>query len=239
MEIIKILVAPIAVALVSWLIKDYLFAQHKAKQDLLRTEWQRRLTTFWSPLFLWSGLILFPKYDDGKGRERAIAELTNALAGNAHLLPSAHYHVIMSLIEKATVLPDKEIDMEDVATTRAFIYRQIEILNYLLYKRDNSFDPLSNTAFIGPPLALLKAIANATLHLFTWGALVGFFYFGYYLFNKDQLLWLGVYSLVLALPLWVEAERSIEMRREAVDHRIIQSRYGLLALLRWCKRRWL
>lgn len=239
MEIVKTLVAPIAVALISWLIKDYLFAQHKAKQDLLRTEWQRRLTTFWSPLFLWSGLILFPKYDDGKNIEKAIAELTSALAGNAHLLPKNHYHVIVSLIEKATVLPNREISLDEVNKTRAYIYRQIEILNYLLYKRDNGFDPLSNTAFFAPPLALLKAIANATLHFVTWGALVGFFYLGYYLFREDHFFWLVAYSFVLAFPLWVDAERSIEMRREAVDHRIIRNRYGLLALLRWCKRRWM
>lgn len=239
MEFIKILVAPIVVALISWLIKDYLFAQYKAKQELLRAEWQRRLSTFWSPLFLWSGLVLFPKYDDGKNTEKAITELTNALASNAHLLPLEHYHVIMSLIEKSTVLPNKEISMTDVSTTRAFIYRQIEILNYLLYKRDNSFDPLSNTAFIGPPLAVLKAVASATLHLVTWCVLAGFFYFGYYLFKEDQIFWLVVYSLALVLPLWMDAERSIEMRREAVDHRIIRNKYGLLALLRWCKRRWM
>jgi hypothetical protein len=234
-EIIKIVVAPILVALVSWLIKDYLFAQQKAKQELLRAEWQKRLTTFWSPLFLWSGMILFPKYGDGKNIERAISELTSALAGNAHLLPRKHYFVIMSLIEKATVLPNKALDLKVINDTRAYIYRQIEILNYLLYRRDSSFDPLANTAFVGPPLALLRATANATIHLVTWGLLAGFFYLGYYLFSEGYTVGLIIYSWVLVLPLWADAERRIEIRKEAVDHRIVRNRYGLLAALRWLK----
>jgi hypothetical protein len=236
MEIVKVLVAPILVALVSWLIKDYIFAQQKAKQELLRTEWQKRLTSFWSPLYLWSGLILFPKYDEGKNIDKAVSELTTALAGNAHLLPKKHYYVIISLIEKATVLPNKALDMAVVNDTRAYIYRQIEILNYLLYKRDNSFDPLTNTAFLGTPLTLLRTIANVIIHLSIWGLLAGFVYMGYYFFKEDQVLWLVLYSLVLALPLWADAERRIEMRREAVDHRIARNRYGLLAILRWCKK---
>jgi hypothetical protein len=141
LEIFKILVAPILVALVSWLIKDYVFAQQKAKQEMLRAEWLKRLTTFWSPLFLWSGMILFPKDSDGKNVEKAVEELTSALASNAHLLPKQHFHVVMSLIEKATVLPNKKLDLNDVKETRAYIYRQIEVLNYLLFKRDNSFEP--------------------------------------------------------------------------------------------------
>lgn len=237
MELIKILVAPILVALISWLIKDYLFAQQKAKQELLRAEWQKRLTTFWSPLYLWSGMILFGKYGDGKNIEKAVSELTTVLAGNAHLLPKKHYFVIISLIEKATVLPNKSLDLRDVSNTRAYIYRQIEMLNYLLYKRDNSFDPLTNTAFIGPPLALIKAAANVTLHLLAWGLLLGFVYLGYYLFSEGLIFLLAVYSFVLLLPLWVDAERNIEIRREAVDHRVVRNSYGLLAALRWCKRK--
>ena len=237
MELIKDLVAPILVALISWLIKDYLFAQQKAKQELLRAEWQKRLTAFWSPLFLWSGMILFGKYGDGKNIEKAVSELTNVLAGNAHLLPKKHYFVVMSLIEKATVLPNKSLDLKNVGETRAYIYRQIEMLNYLLYKRDNSFDPLTNTAFVGPPLALMKAAANITLHVIAWAGLLGFLYLGYYLFSEGQFFWLTIYSLVLVLPMWADAERNIEIRREAVDHRIVRSRYGLLATLRWCKRK--
>lgn len=236
MELIKVLVAPILVTLISWLIKDYLFAQQKAKQNLLRAEWEKRLTTFWSPLFLWSGMILFDKYGDGKNIEKSVSELTAVLAGNAHLLPRKHYFVIISLIEKATVLPNKSLNLKDVNNTRAYIYRQIEILNYLLYKRDSSFDPLTSTAFIGLPLALIKVAANATLHLLAWGLLVGFVYLGYYLFNKGLIFLLAIYSLVLVLPLWVDAERNIEIRREAVDHRIVRNSYGLLATLRWLKR---
>lgn len=233
-EILKVLVAPIFVALISWLIKDYIFAQQKAKQELLRNEWLRRLTTFWSPLFLWSGMVLFPKHGDGKNIEKAVSELTTALATNAHLLPIKHYYVIISLIEKATVMPNKALDLNVVNNTRAYIYRQIEILNYLLYKRDNSFDPLTNTAFIGPPLALLRATANTTIHLLVWASLAGFLYLGYYLFSEPNLVGSIVYAMVIILPLWVDAERRIEMRREIVDHRTARNKYGLLAALRWC-----
>ncbi|MCK9513427.1 MAG: hypothetical protein M0R28_19675 [Pigmentiphaga sp.] len=233
MEILKVIVAPILVALVSWLIKDYIFTQQKAKQELLRNEWLRRLTTFWSPLFLWSGMILFPKHGDGNNLEKAVSELTAALAGNAHLLPLKHYYVIISLIEKSTVLPEKTIDLSVVNDTRSYIYRQIEILNYLLYRRDNSFDPLTNTAFVGPPLALLRAAANTTVHLLTWALLAGFLYLGYYIFNDANLVGSVIYIMVLVLPLWADAERRIEMRREAVDHRTARNKYGLLAVLRW------
>lgn len=237
MEIVKILVAPILVALVSWLIKDYIFAQQRAKQEMLRNEWNRRLTTFWSPLFLWSGMVLFPKSDDGKNIEKAVAELTTVLAGNAHLLPKKHYHVIIMLIEKATVLPEREVYLEDICDTRAYVYRQIEILNYLLYKRDNSFDPLSNATFIVAPFALLRVIANATMHLLGWALLAGFLYWGYYFLREGQTIGSVFYAIVLILPLWVDAERRFEIRREAVDHRATRNKYGLLAMLRWCKRK--
>lgn len=234
MDILKAIAVPVLVALISWLIKDYIFAQQKAKKESLRNEWLRRLTTFWSPLFLWSGVVLFPKYGDGKNIEKAVSELTTALAGNAHLLPIKHYYVIMSLIEKATVLPEKTIDLNVVNDTRSYIYRQIEVINYLLYKRDNSFDPLKNIAFIGSPLALIRVTANTLVHLLTWALLAGFLYLGYYLFNKDNIFGSVVYVMVLVLPLWADAERGIEMRREAVDHRTARNKYGLLAVLRWC-----
>lgn len=237
MEILKVLVAPILVALVSWLVKDYMFAQQKAKQDLLRNEWLRRLTTFWSPLFLWSGMVLFPKHGDGHNIEKAVSELTTALAGNAHLLPIKHYYVIMSLIEKATVLPEKDLDLSVVNDTRAYVYRQIEILNYLLYKRDNSFDPLTNAEFIGSPLALVRAAANTTLHLLTWGLLAGFLYLGYFFLSEGNLFGSILYSFILILPLWADAEKRIEMRRETVNHRAGRNKYGLLAMLRWGKKK--
>ena len=232
-EIIKVILAPILVALISWLIKDYIFAQQKAKQELLRHEWHRRLTQFWSPLFLWSGVILFPKHGDGKNIEKAVAELTTVLAGNAHLLSRKHYNVIITLIEKATVLPERSIDMNVVNDTRSYIYRQIEILNYLLYKRDNGFDPLRNTAFVAWPFALLRAAANIAIHILIWALLAGFFYLGYYIFREANLVGSVIYIMIVVLPLWVDAERRIEMRREAVDHRSAKNKYGLLAVLRW------
>lgn len=235
MEVIKILVAPILVALVSWLIKDYIFAQQKAKQEMLRTEWQNRLTNFWSPLFLWSGLVFFHKFGNGENTNKAVSELTALLAANAHLIPKQHYYVIISLIEKATALPEKEVDMNAVGATRSYIYRQIEMLNYLLYKRDSSFEPITNISFVSAPLALLRATANASAHIITWTLVGGFLYLGYFLFKEGQLLLLIPYSFVFLIPIWADMERRIEMRREAIDHRVFRLRYGLLATVRWCR----
>lgn len=233
LEVLKVLIAPIVVALVSWLIKDYIFAQQKAKQEMLRAEWQKRLTTFWSPLFLWSGIVIMK---DGHNTDKAVSELTALLAANAHLIPLKHYYVIISLIEKVTVLPEKNLELKTVNETRAYIYRQVEMLNYLLYKRDSSFDPLTNASFTGAPLVLLRAIANASAQLVIWSIVAVFLYLGYFLLKEEYFLLLIPYSLIFVLPIWVDMEKRIEMRREAM-HRVARLRYGLLASGRWLRRK--
>lgn len=237
MELVKNLLVPLTVALISWFIKDYIFAQQKAKQEFLRAERQRRLTAFWSPLYLWSGLILFPKYGDEKNIDKAVSELIAALAGNAHLLPKKHYFVIVSLIEKVTVLPQKAIDMSVVNDTRAYIYRQIETLNFLLYKREAGFDPFINSTFLGPPFAFLRIVAYTTVHFLVWGLLVLYLNWGYHILIGGHFFLLFPYLLLTILPLWIDAERRLEINREASDYKTTKNKYGILAFLRWCKRK--
>lgn len=237
MEILNSLIAPLAVALISWLIKDYIFAQQKEKRESLRSEWKYRLTNFWSPLYLWSGLILFPKHGDGENINKAVSELTAALAGNAHLLPRSHYHVIISLIEKATVLPERDLDLESVKNTRSYIYRQIEILNYLLYKRESGFDAFASSSIIDQLTAAVRLVSNTVFHLLAWGTLAAFFYSGYYFVKEGMVLWIAAYCIVILVPILIDFERRIEMRKEATDHKVVRNRFGVLAILRWIRRR--
>jgi hypothetical protein len=177
-EIITTIVAPITVALISWFIKDYIFAILQKRQEVLRTEWKIRLTECWSPIFFWSGMILAYSKSPEKLSE-AVKELEKILAKNANLIPIKHYHVLVKSIELATNVVDEQLDMSEIKKTRVYIYSQIELLNFVLYKKDTTFDPSSHVSLFGSQQALLRLASQIILHVVSWGILAVYIYWIY------------------------------------------------------------
>lgn len=209
----KQIVAPLAVALLSWLVKDYIVASLQKRQEALRKEWLDRLTAFWSPLFFWIGASL--TYTSSKQKsDEVVKALEGLLSKNAHLLPDRHYVVIVKLIEKLTVLPDREIDVADVTTTRAYAQRQIELLNFLLYKKDATYDPRAHASLLGSQQALLRAMVQTILHFVAWGSLGLYLYSTYYLFTEDRMLPLALLLTPILIAIWTDVRKRLQMKKE-------------------------
>ena len=65
MDSLEKIALPAAVALISWFIKDFIFGLISKRREAMRREWEFRLREIWSPLYYWSGVVLFG--NDSKG----------------------------------------------------------------------------------------------------------------------------------------------------------------------------
>lgn len=209
----KQVAAPLAVALISWLVKDYIVASMQKRQEALRNEWSDRLVTFWSPLFFWIGASLTYVSSREKSVE-VVKALEGLLSKNAHLLPDRHYVVVIRLIEKLTVLPDRDIEVEEVKATRAYVQRQIELLNFLLYKKDATYDPRAHASVLGSQQALLRAMVQTIIHFLAWGCLGLYLYLAYYLFAEDRMLPLAFLFVPLLVATWTDVRKRLQMKKE-------------------------
>lgn len=202
----KILV-PIVFGLVSWFIKVYLFTQWKKKEDQLQAEWKHRLLEVWSPLFYWSGVVLFNS-DQKNWEKHGIKELEQILAKFAYLIQRKHYYVLIKLLEKNTTLPNRDLTIKEICDTREYIYKQIEMLNFVLYKRTILFDPKVYTTLFGVYQSSFRALSQVIFHLISW-ALIAIY--GYLLYIS----YLNSYYIAIALlltPLIAVFLRDIEKR---------------------------
>lgn len=205
--------APLAVALISWLVKDYIFAVLRKKQEALRGEWSDRLKSFWSPLFFWMGVGL--AYASSKQKaEEAVKALEGLLAQHAHLLPQTHYYTVIKLIERLTVLPGRKIDLSEIRDTHAYVKGQIELLNFLLYKKDFGFDPKTQTSLVGSQQAFLRLISQTITHVVTWGLLGLYLYALGFLFFTERWFWLAILLLPLVIAVWRDGSKRLQMGRE-------------------------
>jgi len=195
-EIITTIVAPIVVALISWFIKDYIFAILQKRQEVLRTEWKVRLTECWSPLFFWSGMIIAYSKSPEKLSE-AVNELEKILAKNANLIPLNHFHTLVKSIELATNVVDEPPDISEIQKTREYIYKQIELLNFVLFRKDTTFEPSSHVSLFGSQQALLRLTSQITLHIASWGILAVYIFLIYSTVISENFS----LSLILLAPL--------------------------------------
>lgn len=219
----KAVLAPLAVALLSWLVKDYIFAALRRRQEALRTEWSDRLKSFWSPLFFWMGVGLAYTSSKAKAAE-AVKALEALLSQHAHLLPEVHYYTVIKLIEKLTVLPNREIDLGEIRNTHAYVKKQIELLNFLLYKKDFGFDPKTQASLLGSQQALLRLISQTIIHVLTWGLLGVYLYALGFLFLTDRWGWLAILLSPLAIAVWRDGSKRLELRQEIERFQSIDSK---------------
>lgn len=197
-KLMTTIVAPILVGLISWFIKDYIFSLMQKRQEMLRAEWKTRLIDCWSPLFFWSGVILMYTTIPTK-RDEAVKELEKILAKNANLIPLAHYHILIKLIEASTGALQQSFEVADITNTRNYIYKQIELHNFVLFKKDVIFDPSSHVSLFGSQQTLLRLTSQMAQHVVSWGALTLYIYAIYRALLNENL---GVSIILLAPIVW-------------------------------------
>ncbi len=208
----------LALGLISWLVKDLVFRLFSDRNEKLHTELAYRLTQVWSPLFYWSGIIKFQ--GDVRGwSKHGLKELENILSTNAHIIPLKHYYNLIKLIEEATGQPTGQISLEDLEETRSFVYRQVEVLNFILFKYQLVVDLESFTdPFVGYKAALRYA-STIVFHLAIWllifSILVSLVYFAFWC----GIMWPGIILAVLFLVIV-----ALDLQKRLKIHREVQKR---------------
>lgn len=212
MELIEKIAVPAAVALISWLIKDFIFGLYTRRNEALRREWEYRLKDIWSPLFYWSGIVLLD--DVKKGWEKhGLTELERILAKSAHLIPRPHYYVFMTVVELITAQKTtKKPTLQDITKAREYVYSQIELLNYLLYRKSGLDDVSIKTNVLHPYSYMLRMISLGFIHLSIWIIIAGVI-MGIYFFYMEGYYWpLVLLVLVLASVFIVDVRKRREIR---------------------------
>lgn len=214
MDMIEKIVVPAAVALISWLIKDFIFGLYTRRNEALRREWEYRLKEIWSPLFYWSGIVLLD--DVKKGWEKhGLTELEKILAKSAHLIPRKHYYVLMTVIELLTAQKTtKKPSLQELTKAREYIYSQIELLNYLLYRRSGMDDASINTNVLHPYRYLLRMFSLGIIHLGIWVIIAGVIMGIYFFYMEGYYRLLIIVALLLAIVFYVDVRKRREIRLE-------------------------
>ncbi|HUU49376.1 MAG TPA: hypothetical protein VMW81_00240 [Nitrospinota bacterium] len=183
--------------IVSWIIKDLLIKSSTSRNEAIQNEWKYRLTEIWSPLFYWSGIITLSDTSEG-WQKHGIKELENILVKGAHLLPRNHYYILIKMIEGASKQKTSKVNIEEVRKTREYIYKQIELLNYMLYKSKGILEPKVTIDILAPYRFFLRAISVFLFHLLIWVTIV-LIIIGLYLLYSKGIIWLLVIVAVIII----------------------------------------
>ena len=206
-------IVPAEVPLISWLIKDYLFGLNVKRNDALRHEWEYRLKEIWSPLYYWSGVILFG--NDSKGwAKHGVGDLEKTLAKSAHLIPRQHFYVLIKLIEMATGQQTRKTDLDEIQKTREYVYSQIELLNYLLYRKSGIDDVSVKTNILHPYRHLLRLMSLAVTHLAIWVAIAAIILIVYSLYSDGYYSPVGILAVGLIVLVIVDFRKRREIEKE-------------------------
>ena len=180
-QLINTIIIPGLVGLISWFLKDYIFSIIQKRQEELKSELKTRLAECWSPLFFWSGILITYSEIPNK-KEEAVRELEKILAKSANLIPLKHYYELIKLIEISVGVVKDKIDISRINRVRNYIYKQIEMYNFIMYKKDLIVDANANLSLFGSHQALLRLISKIAQDLVTWGILAIYIYAVYWTF---------------------------------------------------------
>lgn len=202
------LIVPALIGLLSWLIKDFIFGLISKRN----AEWEYRLKEIWSPLFYWSGAVMFDEEKKGWDKH-GMKEMETILTKSAHLLPSEHYYTLVKLLEMETGQPTKRITIDQIIKTRDYIYKQIELLNYLLHRR-SIIDALDSTDILSPYKTALRFLSFIAFHVMIWACivLIIFALYSLYVDNYYWILWLLAISFTIVMT--VNVLKHVKIHRE-------------------------
>jgi hypothetical protein len=191
---------PAVVALISWLIKDFLFGLNVKRSDVLRREWEFRLRDVWSPLYFWSGIVLFDGTKKGWDKH-GVTEFERILARSTHLIPLRHFYTFIRMLETVSGQNTSKLSIKEIQNARNFVYNQIEVMNYLLYRRHGLDDVSAKTNVLHRYQQLGRLLVLGVVHLTIWLFIVGLIFGVYTLYTHRHFLLLALIALVIVILL--------------------------------------
>jgi hypothetical protein len=208
--VIEKLIFPLILGIVGWFVKDFLFAVYARRDELVRKEWERRLVEIWSPLYYWSGIVMFSGKEKGWQRH-GMKELESILTRSAHLLPAQHYNNLIKLMQMLTGQTTSAPRLSDLRLTRQFIHNQVVTFNYLLYRRNGWYEATTYTDFFASVKYLVRFTSQALKHVLVW-LMVVLLFGGTYLAFVNKIYWIVVVVLVVVLvPIAYDWYRQIKL----------------------------
>lgn len=213
MDILEKSLLTAAVGIMSWLVKDLLIKTAIKRNEAARKEWDHRLKEIWSPLFYWSGVVSFPDSSQS-WQKHGIKELESILAKSAHLLPLKHYYNLIKLIESGTNQKTSAASIKEVTSTRDYIYRQVELLNYLLYRHEAIYEADVAVDVLAPYRFLLRGASALFLHLLLWAAIAAIIV-ALYLSYLRGILWpIALPMILLSIVSYFDIRKRIQIYQQ-------------------------
>jgi len=196
-EVLSKVILPAIVAFSAWLIKNVIVGSYRAKRETALEEMRSMLIEFYCPLFYWSGVAVFDL--DEEGRKVVFQKLSILMERAGYILPIKHYYLIVRLVESLSGQNTSIPDQKSILKTRDFIYSRIEVLNIVLYRQTELYNPL---AWLDWTLSIKNAVRMAieiSLQLVLWVSIIAVITISYYMILGNSLATIFLVVLVLLI----------------------------------------
>jgi hypothetical protein len=108
----------------------------------------------------------------------------------------------------------QRVNLDEITKTRDYIYKQIELLNYLLYRKKGIFDAMETTDILSPYKIALRLLSVGAFHILIWIIIVSGLVGIYLLYMKDYYLPLGIVALIFVVIISVDVKKRLEFHKE-------------------------
>jgi len=196
-EVQKALIA-LVLGLVSWLAKDVIFNQRKERIGLIVAEHRKRLEEIWSPLYFYTSLILMDSNKRDRWDHPGVHELQDILEKSVHIIPTKHFKTLVKLLEGRTEQNTLLLDLEEYKSTKLYIFKQIQISDYIVFKKYIDFNPILEATTLPNLSSAMRQFNGLVINLLIWAGIAAIFYIGVYLI-KNSIYWV----LLLIFMFWV------------------------------------
>jgi hypothetical protein len=157
---------PSVIALASWLLKNFFVNLYQIKAEQVRKEFLFQLREIYSPLFYWSGVVQF---NETRNKDHiGVCELHDILKKSITLIPSEHFLIFARLTEYASGQNVTPIPTHKIDKSRDWVYSQIEMINYLLFRRSGNFNLKDQFTVYGGIGAFSQIAVSTIINLSIW-----------------------------------------------------------------------
>jgi hypothetical protein len=197
--------------LAGWFVKDFLFGLVQKRNQLERLEWEYRLKEIYCPLYFWSGLLAMRT--DKKLNDQICEHLHDVMAKATYLIPKIHYYALIRLIETAHDQGTSGVAESERNRMRGYLYDQIEVLNFVLYRSEQTGGVGDPITILSPYRRLLRLLLMALSHVMVWLLIVLTVGGVLWLYQNRYFALLGSSAVLLLLIIGVDTGRRARIQR--------------------------
>ncbi|SRR6266487_417155 len=198
------------VGIAGWFVKDFLYGIIQRRNQLERSEWEYRLKEVYCPLYFWSGLLAMRLGD--LQRSEILEQFHSVMAKASYVLPSVHYYVLVRLLEAAHEQVTSGVSDRERNDTRAYLHNQIEVLNFVLYRSDETGGVGDPAIILTPYKRVLRLLLIGFNHVLMWLLITLLIGGALLLYDGPYLPLLGLTAIVVLVLLWIDVRQRRAIR---------------------------